>query len=480
MATLYWVAAAPANLASLNWSTTYNGAATNTPTTGDFLIFTGFSSQTCTISGAISLLGLDCNYGGAGGAFAGSLVHGAFIVTISGTGAGALRFSPGMSYTPPVNPGNGFTFTGSGGTANLTSAGKTMPSIVVNGASSLVVQQQDNCVMGGTNNVALTVTVGTYDFYAGGANYNLTVGQIAISGSGVRGLIMGGTLSLGGAVANNTNVFNAQTATNLTVTKNACTVVILPPTTNIYGLSMILTGIPLNDLIFNPTPYPTSMSLGSSMTFNNVTQGQGWAVMAGTNSLVFNANSWTVNGIQGNMCGLGCLNATAFMSLVIAAPNGLNASFCAFYNFQGSGGGLFTSTYGIALGTVSGVTFTSPLVGAPTAIWTDPLSSSDFAVPGSIGAMMAILAALVKNSPRATVGSGSTTTVIVCSAIDFGSTAANQLVGRNVFFNGDTPTASLRGATASITAVTAGATPSITVTPALPVAPASGDLLMAA
>lgn len=77
---------------------------------------------------------------------------------------------------------------------------------------------------------------------------------------------------------------------------------------------------------------------------------------------------------------------------------------------------------------------------------------------------------------RGTVTTGGTTTSIPTSAFTPASASAviDQFKGRIVTFDADTTTAELRGQATDITANTAGATPTFTVT-ALTTAPASGD-----
>lgn len=82
---------------------------------------------------------------------------------------------------------------------------------------------------------------------------------------------------------------------------------------------------------------------------------------------------------------------------------------------------------------------------------------------------------------RGTVTTGASTTSVPSSALAIGGAAAtgvvaDQFKGRVVLFDGDTTTAGLRGASSAITANTASNTPTLTVDPALPATPASGDL----
>lgn len=77
---------------------------------------------------------------------------------------------------------------------------------------------------------------------------------------------------------------------------------------------------------------------------------------------------------------------------------------------------------------------------------------------------------------RGTVGSSSTTTSVITSAIASPSSlgASGQMIGRVMLFDADTTTANLQGQATNITANTTGSTPTFTVT-ALTTAPVSGD-----
>ena len=80
-----------------------------------------------------------------------------------------------------------------------------------------------------------------------------------------------------------------------------------------------------------------------------------------------------------------------------------------------------------------------------------------------------------------TVGSGSGTTSVITSAVNFGgatSVGTNALAGRQIIFRGDTTTTALKASGARITANTSGATPTLTLNPAdaLTASPASGDI----
>lgn len=75
-----------------------------------------------------------------------------------------------------------------------------------------------------------------------------------------------------------------------------------------------------------------------------------------------------------------------------------------------------------------------------------------------------------------TVGTSSSTTSVTTSAMNpSGAGSADEFKNRSIVFANDTATAALRGATSDITASTQSATPTLTVSPALPGTPVSGD-----
>lgn len=82
---------------------------------------------------------------------------------------------------------------------------------------------------------------------------------------------------------------------------------------------------------------------------------------------------------------------------------------------------------------------------------------------------------------RGTVTTGASATSVPTSALLIANVVASGVVadqfkGRVVLFDGNTTTAGLRGASSAITAGTASNTPTLTVDPALPATPASGDI----
>lgn len=150
--------------AGASWSDTSGGASCSAtctvgPVAGDDVFLNGASGAiTSTISASQSMGSVDFN------GFTGTLAYSGSsrIITLNGAGSfKLLRFASGMTTNTPTS-GSGWTFTHTTGTANLTSAGKTLGDVTLNGTGGTV-QLQDNLTTGFTNLNNVTVTLGTLD-----------------------------------------------------------------------------------------------------------------------------------------------------------------------------------------------------------------------------------------------------------------------------------------------------------------------------
>lgn len=143
-----------------------------------------------------------------------------------------------------------------------------------------------------------------------------------------------------------------------------------------------------------------------------------------------------------------------------------------------------------AVGSVTGLTASNLDVAVSTLATASSLASVATRLPaalvggrmdadlGAIGASTTALAAFkraVQGNVIGTVGSASTTTSIVTSSVTPASSTADSLKGRILTFSDDTTTVALRGQSTDITASSASATPTLTVT-ALTTAAVSGDV----
>jgi hypothetical protein len=473
MATWFWVAAAPANMASVNWATSSGGSPTGQPTTGDLAILDGGSSQQCTINAAISLLGLDCQ--GGTGNFAGTLVHNAFTVTITGTGASALRFSPGMTYSP-VNTSSLFTFTSTSGTAQLTSAGKKFAALTLNGAGGTV-QQKDDLNVNAVNGSPLTITTGVWDAYDGGAAHAITANGVISTGALARSLLLGGLVTLGGNLGVNGSVWNV--TASLTLTKNAANIVVLAPNPNIVGgWNFIGGGLTYNGLTLNAVTNKNILSFTGANIFSSLSVGAGWVLMFPPGTTTTINTAFTFIGTQANPISI--LSNGPNGQTVLSVPSGsCSLTWGCLSDVSASGGATFTADNVLDLGSNTGWAITPPVdhnisaAAIATAVWQDLLAGSDFSTAASVGALLKAMSNLQYTVPtigRGTVGSGATTTSITTSAFSI----VGKSGPRSIVFDPATTTANLRGQGTPITSSTGGPTPTFTVA-ALTDTPQVGD-----
>ena len=480
MATWFWVAAAPANMASVNWATSSGGSPTGQPTTGDLAILDGGSSQQCTINAAISLLGLDCQ--GGTGNFAGTLVHNAFTVTITGTGASALRFSPGMTYSP-VSAASLVSFSSTSGVSQLTSAGKKLAALTVTGVGGTM-QLKDDLSVNAFANGLITLTSGTFDCFDGGAAHALTANQFSSNNSNVRSFLGGGTITLGGQLNINGVVWNVASVANLTFTKNSANIVVLPisPSTNPGGWTFAGGGLTYNGLTLNQSPNGNELLLTGSNTFSSLSVGSGWTLFLPQGGTTTINSAFTLVGTQTRPISI--LSSTISGTATLVCPSGVcSLTWGALLSIAASGGASFVATNVLDLGAVnSGWAITPPAdatLAAPTAtqnataVWQDLLAGSDFSTAASVGALLKAMSNLQYTVPtigRGTVGSGATTTSITTSAFSI----VGKSGPRSIVFDPTTTTANLRGQASAISSSTGGGTPTFTIA-ALTDTPAVGD-----
>ena len=458
-----------------NWAASSGGASNATePGTSDVAIFDS-NSPACTLNLAPTIQGLD--FQGGTGNYTNTFALSSNSVTINTGSAGSLRFSSGMTLTGQST--SQFLFTHTSGTANLTCAGQALGGVTVNGAGGTT-QQQDNLLINGAQNTALTVTSGTFD--ANG--FATTCCILAISGSTTRVVKLGTTLTVGGFVSNGQTIWGSATTTNLTLTNNSCNVVIIPPTTNIASQLVAFGSVTLNNITFNSMTTGTTTSWASSVTCATLTIGSGHTIYFSNSGETVTVTGFVVTGTAAAPTSLISLATAAGNVCTISCASGsCTIAWGYLQGVYGSGGATFTATNSFFGSFVSGMTNSPPadasVTGLVTSLWTDLLSGSHFSTAGSIGALLKALANLqytVQSIARGTVNTGSSTTSVTTSAMTPATSAsvANQFAGRVVLFDYNTTTVALRGQAATISASSASATPTLTVS-TLTATPASGD-----
>lgn len=246
MANRYWVGGTASwdGTAGTKWALTSGGAGGQAvPTSADDVFFDANSgANTITIAtGNTGCKSLTCT------GFTGTLTDSATL-TISG----GFTLAAGMTFTCT----NRWTIAGTG---TLTSAGKTLPPLSINGTGITVTQGDAFAFTGtpATNAYCLTVFAGTYTTN----NFNITWtgssssnagGGISVSGSSARTLTLGSsTITFTMQSSNNIDFFNATTTTNLTFNANTSTITCV---NNSGSVNVTNAGF-----------------IGGGLTFNNVT-----------------------------------------------------------------------------------------------------------------------------------------------------------------------------------------------------------------
>ena len=440
------------------------------PSTGDIAIFDSNGAGTCTIAAAVTVQAFDCQ--GGTGNYAGTIAHNAFTITINSSGNG-FRLASGMTYTPSAVTSI-VAFTNTSGTANLTTAGHALAAVTVNGAGGTV-QQQDNLSVNAVASAVITVTTGTLD----SNGYTLTACLFPIfTGTSTRAYLGGGTITLGGNIANAAALIGAAVATGLTFTLNSANIVILPPTSQVFYFTLTpASGTTFNNITVNNNSRPCSFYLGgSAFTVGAFTIGSGYDVTIGNN---LTCSSFTINGTPTAPTYYGGNIATAAFSLTCSGA--ATVSWAIIYNMTGLTG-TFTGTNSFLLGETSGWSSVTPpasltAAAIATAVWQDT-TAGDFTVAGSPGQTIAGMANVQYTAPaiaRVTIGSSSSTTSVITSACTPTGAAANQFANRTLLFDATTTTTALRGQARAISASSNAAAPTLTVT-AFTTAPVSGDV----
>lgn len=197
------------------------------PTTADDVVATALSGN-LTINVASSCKSFDMT------SYVGTLTHNS---AITFTCVGSFTLVPGMTYTKVASQTIQFTGTG---TYTITTAGKTMPALNINGTGSWTLQ--DNWTANGTNSV--TITKGTFDT----GNFNISCGTFVSTASNTRVITLGSsTITL---VGNGTQInindvsltFNYGTSTFVLGGSNLSTKTININSPTIYNLTINAAG----------------------------------------------------------------------------------------------------------------------------------------------------------------------------------------------------------------------------------------------
>ena len=246
MANRYWVGGTASwdGTAGTKWATTSGGAGgASVPTSADDVFFDA-NSGAVTVTKTGTEFCASCNFTGFTGTFAGTGTLNLY---------GSLTAVAGMTWTH-----SGTVLFGGSVASTLTSGGKTLGAVTINGGPAQSVTLQDALTSSG----AIIVTVGTFTTN----NYNVTATQLSSNNSNTRTINLGSstvTLSLASAVSFGTN-------TNLTFNAGTSTISCSATSTTIAGGAASTTGVTFYNVSLTSTSASTH-NIQSINTFNNLT-----------------------------------------------------------------------------------------------------------------------------------------------------------------------------------------------------------------
>lgn len=333
-----------------NWANTSGGAGNQTaPATGDDVTFDNASGTGASVwNTTVSLNSLICT------ASRNLVTHSASVtITISG-GNLALPGGVGATYTASAITSL-LTLTGTTGTQNITSNGKNLGALTLQGVGGTF-QLQDNLNCSAVANTSvITLTNGTFDCQT----FTVATPQFSSNNANTRVLKGSGTWTLTNTTA--VTVWNV-TAT-MTVTNFTSAIVLAGANSNVRtfaGAGLTYSG----GLTINANSSQGLTAISGSNTFGTLAiaapNGIQWA--SGTTNVI--SAAFTLSGSSGSeIFHISSSNtATATLSVAAGSPS---FSWSALRLIACSGGATFTATSSFDLGGNSGVTITAPADGGP-------------------------------------------------------------------------------------------------------------------
>jgi len=424
--------------AGSKWSTTSGGAGGSAAPTAadDVYIDLGSGSVTVTVPASTTVVCRSLNFvDGTGGAFTGTFVMAATtsIITIgdgtAGAGNNALKIASGMTWTNTAVGTINFIST-SATQQTITTAGKTMPSMVINGVgSSYVLGDALTQVITGTSTVFI-LQAGTFDT----ANYTCTFLIFNTTGAAAKTLTLGSSLL---------NIYRNASAMDFSGTL---------PTITANTASFVFKA--------NATMNPAGLNMnGASLTFESVggtfnhQNGGTWANLTVVSGIIFylqNAGvtvtgTFTANGAAANNRLLIASIARGASKTITAAT--VTVTNADFMDIDGAGAGDWdlSAITGLSgdCGGNSGITFTTPVTQTATGTssftwsthgWTTrvPLPQDDVVIPNAFVAGRTITA----DRPRM----GKNITCTCTGSPNFLFSAVNEIYGSLTMASGMTAT----------------------------------------
>lgn len=353
MASRFWVGGGASTnwdaTGNTNWSATSGGANNaSVPTTGDDVFFDGNSgSGTAVMNVSPTIATIDFT------GFTGTFTHNpSQTLTISGL---TCKFASGMTYGVVAGNNRIIAFTSTAGTTQITTAGKTMPSLTFNGSGGTF-QLQDSYT--GRADSIITLTLGTFDTN----NQTISNGFIASNNSNTRTLTLGtSTITLTGTSG---SIWDMSTTGTLNLTAssstiNASAVTAVNTRTMNLGASKTYGTI---GLASGAAQYRLDVSAGTAVTIGTVNMTSPVAVYftASITYTITNAVTWAGSSSNSPIVLMPGPGVTA--TLALAGSSTMTWAVIGGLTFTGSP----TASNSLSMGGNSGITISGPSGGGGT------------------------------------------------------------------------------------------------------------------
>lgn len=341
-------------IATGNWGTAGTWSATSggvtcvcTPTTGDNIVFdAGSNGKSFHVDAAYSI----GNLTGSGASTATIDYNSGFTVTLTGT---TFTLLSSMTFTAASST-RVLSFNPASGTLSVTTAGKTLGSIIVNGTAGTTVQLQDDMtyLSGGS----FTVTQATFD----ANNHNLTGGLFSSSNANTRTITLGNGIHTFNLTAG--TLWDTTTTTGLTMTANTATLLFSAAANGLRGI--VTGGLNFNgstfSLVNSATTVPASISITGAGTANLLMTAP-LRVTFGSSTTFTVPTAFTIVGTAfNNIISISTNDTNGTATTISVASGAPSFTWTALQGMTFTGGATFTATNSFDLKGNTGITITGP------------------------------------------------------------------------------------------------------------------------
>lgn len=343
--------------ANTSWSATSGGANNaSVPTSADSIFLDANSNAVSTISANITVFSVDCN------GFTGTLTHNSGItLTISGA-SGIFRLSAGMTYTRGSTTTSAIKFTATSGTNQITTNGKTIAKLIIEGDGSTQTLQDALTCSG-----AILQNAGTFN------TNNQTVQCLYFQGY-INGYVA--TLTLGSTVMTITGDdvssglytfyldVDSDNGVSYTVTANTAQIKFIS-TSNLqtYLVNINVTGDPSK--IWRTGSGSGGFDFGAyTGTFTEIkddgTVAHTFRFVNSQTITLTSAAGWAINGSAGQLVTITTFSSGTFTTISVASGT-VTANYVSLKDNHATGGATFNATNSTNVSGNTGWTITAPV-----------------------------------------------------------------------------------------------------------------------